>query len=87
MSLVKCIDCTFATVDGLCLYKGAYTPLHSDACESFQPRDDVRTENAKLKAENAKLRGLVQGMWHDGLCSECRYHFHWKWMDKNNDKE
>lgn len=55
MSLVKCIDCTFATVDGLCLYKGARTPLHADACESFQPRDDARTENAKLKAENAKL--------------------------------
>lgn len=90
MSLVKCIDCTFATVDGLCLYKGAYTPLHSDACESFQPRDDVQSENAKLRDEfrkmnerhskeliaamgviaklrdeNAKLRGLAQDMWHD----------------------
>lgn len=54
---MKCIDCVFAMLDGLCLRNGAYTLLDADACGSFRPRVDVQVK--MLKAENEQLRQRV----------------------------
>lgn len=37
---------------------------------AFGNMNALRSDNERLKVENAKLRELVRDMWHEGMC-EC----------------
>lgn len=55
-----CRTCEYALYDGMCLAQGKFTLLDAPACDAYKPRIDV--EVSKLKAENAKLRELLDYM-------------------------
>ena len=57
----ECRTCEYALYDGMCLAQGKFTLLDAPSCDDYKQRIDV--EVSKLKAENAKLRKLVQKLY------------------------
>lgn len=65
----RCRDCAEQDgFDGMCLAKGEYKTPNTPACELFFASNaaelkGLRVLNRELRAENAKLRELVQDMY------------------------